>query len=327
LTSAALPTSLTFDRRAMGSPLRLTLVGHPADEAERAWSLASDEFEAAEQALSRFRDSSDLSAINRLAGTGRVVIVDRRLSAALVAADRAGRLTDGRFDARVLGDLERLGYRGAALTWPDTPADPPAGGAPPAAGTSRWLTVDPSSSAVAVARPVDLGGIGKGLALRWAWRRIVRAGCLEGGGGALLEAGGDLVAGGGAPQAGPWIVAIEDPTGGAEPLAMIGVERGAVTTSSTLVQRWSSGDGRQVHHLIDPATGEPGGAGLLSVTVAGPDPAWSEVWSKTLFLSGIAGIAALARARGLAAWWVDAAGRLEMTAAARHRTSWVAAED
>ncbi len=306
------------------------MVGRSAAEAKRAWSLASDEFEAAEQALSRFRDSSDLTAINRLAGTGTSRIVDRRLTAALIAADRAGRLTDGRFDARVLGDLDRLGYRGTPLTSPDTSAGPPADdlrGASPSAITRRWLAVDPRSSAVAVETPVDLGGIGKGLALRWAWRRIVRAGCLERGGGALLEAGGDLVAGGSAPQAGPWIVAIEDPTGGADPLAMIAVDRGAVTTSSTLLQRWSGRDGRQVHHLIDPKTGEPGGAGLLSVTVAGPDPAWAEVWSKSLFLAGMTGIATLARARGSAAWWVDAAGRLEMTAAARHRTSWVSGED
>ena len=43
---------------------------------------------------------------------------------------------------------------------------------------------------------------------------------------------------------------------------------------------------REVHHLIHPRTGEPGGDGLLAVTVAAPDPAWSEIWSKTLFLAG-----------------------------------------
>ena len=107
---------------------------------------------------------------------------------------------------------------------------------------------------------------------------------------------------------------------------MLHVTDGAVATSSTLVHRWTAADGRAVHHLIDPRTGEPGGAGLLAVTVAGPDPAWAEVWSKSLFLCGRDGIAALARTRGLAAWWVDADGRLEMTAAARARTIWVAGE-
>ena len=62
------------------------------------------------------------------------------------------------------------------------------------------------------------------------------------------------------------------------------------------------------------------------MTVVAPDPAWAEVWSKTLFLTGSAGIAATARARGLAAWWVGADRNLEMTPAARVRTVWVAAE-
>jgi thiamine biosynthesis lipoprotein len=62
------------------------------------------------------------------------------------------------------------------------------------------------------------------------------------------------------------------------------------------------------------------------VTVAGPDPAWAEVWSKTLFLGGRVAIAAEARSRGLAAWWVAHDGTLEMTAAARSLTTWVAAE-
>ncbi len=234
-------------------------------------------------------------------------------------------LTAGRFDARVLGDLERLGYPGA-----DLPADVAdrhrSANGPGDAIPARWLSIDHRADTVAIATPVDLGGIGKGLALRWAWRRVVRSGHMDRAGGGLLEAGGDLVAGGSAPQPGPWIVGIEDPTGGDGPLATVAVESGAVATSSTLVHRWTGDDGRPVHHLIDPRTGEPGGAGILAVTVAGPDPAWAEVWSKSLFLSGRAGIGSLARSRGLAAWWVDDGGRLEMTPAARARTGWVAAE-
>ena len=64
-------------------------------------------------ALSRFRADSELTALNRLAGTGRVVPVSWRLRTAVAAVHRAGRLTDGRFDARVLGALERIGEHGA----------------------------------------------------------------------------------------------------------------------------------------------------------------------------------------------------------------------
>jgi thiamine biosynthesis lipoprotein len=172
-----------------------------------------------------------------------------------------------------------------------------------------------------VDRPIDLGGIGKGLALRWAARRLDLHGTLS----YLLEAGGDLVARGAGPGGDGWRVGIEDPSGGGSPVAVIAARDLGVTTSSIGVHAWVV-DGRPVHHLLDPATGQPGGDGLLAVTVATADPAWAEVWSKTLFLAGHGGVAHLARARGLAAWWIATDGHVEMTPAARARTLWVAAE-
>jgi len=191
----------------------------------------------------------------------------------------------------------------------------------------RWLHRDPRSRAVAIAAPLDLGGIGKGLALRWALE-ILAAALPEldtGTAGALLEAGGDLVARGIAPQPGPWLIGIESPIANDE-VAVLELVDGAVCTSSISVHAWTTADGRVVHHLLDPRTGEPGGAGLVSVTVAGPDPAWAEVWSKTLFLEGLRGIGPRARGLGLAAWWIRDDGALEMTPAARVRTAWLAAE-
>ncbi len=147
----------------------------------------------------------------------------------------------------------------------------------------------------------------------------------RGAAGALLEAGGDLVARGAAPQPGPWLIGIESPLVDEE-IAVVGLDAGAVCTSSIGVHAWTTADGRAVHHLLDPRTGEPGGAGLVSVTVAATDPAWAEVWSKALFLEGSRGIAPRARALGLAAWWIAEDGAMEMTAAARARTAWVAGE-
>ena len=91
------------------------------------------------------------------------------------------------------------------------------------------------------------------------------------------------------------------------------------------VNRWWR-DGRVVHHLLDPRTGEPANDGLLAVTVAAPDPAWAEVWSKALYLAGRPTIANEARSRGIAAWWITDDGALEMTPAARALTIWVAGE-
>lgn len=303
-----------FESRAMGSPLRLTVAGAREQAGARhAWDAVRAEFEACEAAMSRFRESSEMTALNRAVGSAAAFAdrprrPSRRLERALVAADRAHRITDGRFDPRVVRDLERLGDVAAPQV-----AGALAGDRDPSAPVAVRTT-----AGVAISAAVDLGGIGKGLALRWA-ARLVRALPCDG---FLLEAGGDIVAGGAAPGGGPWQVGIEDPHGGKLPLAVIAAGEAAVATSSIRIRRWMV-HGRSVHHLIDPRTGEPGGDGLASVTVAAADPAWAEVWSKALFLEGRRGIAELGRARGLAAWWVTSGSNLEMTAAARVRTVWV----
>ena len=322
---AAVVRMTAFEGRAMGSPLRLTLVT-TAPDPDGAWDALRDVFELAEEAMSRFRDTSELTRLNRSAGSGRMVVPSARLRIALAAAERARRVTNGRFDARVLGALDRLGYRGASLV-PAAAAGEVDGGerAAGTAGAGGMPSVRRSGRRrVAIDAPLDLGGIGKGLTLRWAAARLDRLGWTD----FLLEAGGDLVARGRPTDAAAWTVGVEDPAGTVEPLAAIAVPPpgGAVATSSVRVHRWAVG-GRAVHHLLDPSTGEPGGGGLLSATVAGPDPAWAEVWSKSLFLAGANAIAAEARARGLAAWWVDEAGVVGMTPAARQRSAWVAGED
>jgi thiamine biosynthesis lipoprotein len=300
----------------MASPLRLTAL-HDASRldtvarsAERAWDAVRTEFEAAEAEMSRFRESSDLMHLNRAAGSGRPVRVPRRLEHALVAADRANRVTDGRFDPRVLKDLVRLGYPGAPLA--DIDDRRPDLGRVVHRVRPGELTTD---------QPIDLGGIGKGLALRWAAALVERHGVRR----FLLEAGGDLVARGPGPDGDPWLIGIEDPAGGSDALAAVAVQDGALATSSVRLRSWVQ-DGRRVHHLLDPRTGEPADHGLRAVTVHGPDPAWAEVWSKTLFIGGLALIVSDARALGLAAWWVGDDGALEMTPAARARTAWVATE-
>ena len=300
----------------MGSPLRLTV---PAGRrAGAAWRAVVAEFAASDLAMSRFRSDSEATSLARSAGVGTAIPVGRRLERAVIAADRARRVTGGRFDPRILSDLERLGEHGAPIDGAPIAVD----AGPERAWRGRAVVRRPALGRLQVDHPIDLGGIGKGLALRWAAARITALGIAD----FLLDAGGDIVVRGEAPSDGPWRVAVEDPGGGEEPMAVLEPDPGAVATSSIRRRHWSTADGRPVHHLIDPRTGEPSDGGLLAVTVAGPDPAWAEVWSKALFLGGRAEAGPEARRRGLAAWWITVEGRLEMTPAARGRTVWVRGE-
>jgi FAD:protein FMN transferase len=311
-----------YERSAMGSPLRLQIHGElSATQGEGAWNRASEDIEATEQALSRFRDDSELTLLNRAIPRPEPVATTRRLYRALAEAERAWRVTGGWFDPRILRDLERMGYRGVPQGAAVSAADDDGSDARSTWRRRPWLVRHPRRHMIELLEPVDLGGIGKGLALRWAWHAL----SLPRSVGALLEAGGDLVLGGPTSDGGPWMVGIEDPAGAPGPLAVTALRGGALCTSSVRINHWVGDDGRPLHHLVDPRTGQPGGAGLLAVSVAAADPAWAEVWSKTLFLLGRSRMGDAARRRGLAAWWVEADGSLHMTPAARPLTAWTAA--
>ena len=312
----------------MASPLRLTIAqGGLRDDVagviiDTAWTILRATFEVAEVAMSRFSEDSELTRLNRRSPLASPI--SRPLERALSAAHRANRVTGGRFDPRIIDALERIGYTGVPQ---GSTARAGMAGADEQ-GPEPILARRGRTGEVSLPRPLDLGGIGKGLALRWAATALDSSlvGAEEPAIGYLVDAGGDIVGRGSPGGSEPWLVAIEDPAGGPDPVAVVTVrDGGAIATSSIRRLRWER-DGRTVHHLIDPRTSEPGGDGLASVTVAGPDPAWAEVWSKALFLEGADGIAGTARACGFAAWWVTTDGHLEMTPAGRARTAWVAAE-
>ncbi len=166
--------------------------------------------------------------------------------------------------------------------------------------------------------PVDLGGIGKGLAVRWASQSLRGAGR-----GHLVDAGGDCECVGQAVEGGPWRVAVEDPRGGTDPVAVLALSDAAVATSSVRIRHWQAG-GRDVHHLIDPDTGLPGGEGLLAVTVVDTNSADAEVWSKVLFLTGRRGVAATAEHLGVAALWVTDDGQVAASRPMQDRLLWTA---
>ena len=258
------------------------------------------------RSCTRFDPTSPLMLAN--ADPGSWTAVPPCCLEALLEAYRAYIASGGRFDPRVLEDLVALGYDRSM----DFGAGEPA--AAPAASVARgrnepWRPAfRRSTGEVRLGdRPVDLGGIGKGLAVRWA-AEALRAASPD----HLVDAGGDCWCGGSAPDGGPWRVGIEEPAGGTTPVAVLELSDRACATSSTRVRRWHAGRDT-VHHLIDPGTGRPGGEGLAAVTVVASDPADAEVWAKVLFLSGRDGIAGQARRRGLAALWVGTDHHVDTT--------------
>ena len=293
----------------------------PTDAAPDAIEAVEDMFRRIERVCTRFDPGSDLMRAN--AAGSSWTTVDPECLAAVRLAYEAHVRTSGLFDPRVLQTLEALGY--------DRSLDFDAGevrteGAAPGMPATAWQpTFDEAASALIVGDcPIDLGGIGKGYAVRRGFE--ILAGGRVGRGG-LVEAGGDLATFGVAPRrpdgGRSWRASVEDPRGGDRPVAMIDVTDAAAATSSVRLRQWRA-SGADVHHLIDPATGQPSTSELLAVTVVGVDPAWAEVWTKVGFLKGAQVIGDFMELAGLAALWVDAAGGIHVSTAMQPRVLWIA---
>jgi thiamine biosynthesis lipoprotein len=196
---------LTFGAMGTACSATVTMGARDAWSAERALAAGRSEVAACERALSRFVPGSDLSRLN--AAPGEWVQVDPRLVAALAAALDARAATAGRYDPTVLPALMAAGYdRSFEQLRPRLPLPLDgwrAGAAIELDREARLARIEPGTA-------VDLGGIGKGFAAARAVAAMLAAWPLMPG--ALVDLGGDLAVRGCAPDAGPWRIAVADPT-------------------------------------------------------------------------------------------------------------------
>lgn len=255
--------------RAMGSSAEILIL----DGDERIATRAQHRIEQLEARWSRFRPSSEVSAINAASG-GAIAVSEDTLLLARRAVD-AHRLTGGRFDATMLPALEALGYDRSFEeigTVAAAPFHAMRGGGLLIDLVGRTVSVMPGSG-------FDPGGIGKGLAADLVARDVLDAGAR----GVLVNLGGDLRAAGDAPDDG-WIVRVEDPFD-AEVRAELMIRDTAVATSTSARRSWMRGATR-VHHLLDPQTQAPADAGLVQVTVIADEGWFAEACTKAIFVAG-----------------------------------------
>lgn len=310
------PAAVIGTVRAMASDV--TLFGRPGDDrsaADPVVARALDVFPAVHAACTRFDPTSPLMEANTRPDAWHDV--PAVLLYAVRAAHRAYLATGGRFDPRVLDDLVRLGYD-RSLPFEDggvTTGGAVSGREAPGPWTPRFRSGRRLQLHLGGV-PVDLGGIAKSLAVRWSTDLLAAE--LDD---FLLDAGGDCYCSGTGPEDDGWRVAVEDPAGGQRPVAVLALRDVGCATSSTRLRRWRAGDA-PAHHLIDPATGRPGGEGLAAVTVVAPDTADAEVVAKDLFLRGAPGIAEAAARSGVAALWVTSDGDVAASAALAPHVVW-----
>jgi thiamine biosynthesis lipoprotein len=247
---------------SIGTTAQVTVLD--PDALGTAVALVEDELAALDLACSRFRDDSELAALNRSAG--RPFRAGSLLVDALTAALEAAELTDGDVDPTVGRALDGLGWdRDFAVVV--SRGERPSIDVVPAGGW-RSVTVDRERGIVRIppGLTLDLGATAKAFcADRCAARVAAHTGA-----GTLVSLGGDVSLAGPAPEGG-WAIRVTDDHRARDgaPGQTISLASGGLATSSTTVRRWRAGSAER-HHIVDPRTGLPAREVWRTVSVAAP---------------------------------------------------------
>ncbi len=245
-------------------------------------------FASFEKRLSRFDPDSELSRLNaceREAFQASPTLIDA-VEVALWAAE----VTGGLYDPTILSKLERAGYdrsfekvAGAVpFTFSPSPSAPPARARafmPP----FNFRSVQLNRAGKKIYKPagvrLDLGGIGKG------WTVDRAADRLQGLGPFLINAGGDIFAYQTPPGKKGWEIDLIHPLKPELFMARVYLQHQALATSTIAKRRWQQ-NGRVMHHLIDPRTGQPAQTRALSVSVIADRTSMAEVYAKVALILG-----------------------------------------
>jgi thiamine biosynthesis lipoprotein len=262
---------------------------------------------------SRFREHSALNLVN--ARAGRPTPVPKLLVDLVAAALDAAADTDGAVDPTLGLAMQRIGYDRdiAALTADNRTVVVPAAADLPHPGRWRAVRLHREAGLLTVPRgaALDLGATAKA----WTADHAAQTLAARYGTAVLVELGGDLAVAGHYPDG--WCIQIAEREGGAGQLVL--VRRGGLTTSTTTVRTWRQ-HGRAMHHIVDPATGQPADGPWRTATVAADSALAANVASTAAIVKGDAAVEWLER-RGLAARLVGRDGTVHTT------ERWPAARD
>ena len=205
-----------------------------------------------DETCSRFRADSELTRVNRSAGTE--VTISPLLAEAVRVALRAAETTGGIVDPTVGRSLRLLGYDRTFTIVRSRDSVTMRVGYAPAPGWRRVEFDDETRTLRLEAdTELDLGATAKALAAdRAAQAAATRTGC-----GVLVSLGGDIAVAGAPPEGGwPVLIADDHRVRLDGPGPVVSIASGGLATSSTEVRRWRVGE-VELHHIVDPRTGMP----------------------------------------------------------------------
>jgi thiamine biosynthesis lipoprotein len=246
------------ERSLMGTRFRIDVIVADADRGESAIAAAFAEIDSLDEALSNWSESSQISAVNRAAGSSPMV-VGHGLMTVLDRALSISGLTDGAFDITFASCDGLWSVRERRV-----PTDEEIAACLPHVDY-RLVALNQQMSAVYLAdaeMQIGIAGLAKGYRVDRAAQVLERNGIAD----YVVDGGGDMrVASSAAAK--PWEIDVEDPRRIGQSLGVVALSAGAIATSGDY-QWYFERDGIRYHHIIDPATGYPARRSTSATVIA-----------------------------------------------------------
>lgn len=282
----------------MGTLLEVTVWEGDTARAHAALTAARAAVFRVDTLMSVYKPQSDLSVVNRRAGTDTATVVDPETAGVLAEALRVAELSGGALDVTVGPLVEAWGfYRHRGEVPPPAVRDSIA----PLVGWRR-VHFDPARRTVRLplrGMRLDFGGIAKGYAVDRGVEALRARGIRSG----MVDLGGNFRVFGRPPAGDRWVVGVRDPRDPEEVLATVSIDSGAIATSGDYEQFFVH-EGVRYSHIFDPRTRWPS-RGIAAVSVIAPTALSTDALSKPFFVLGVErGCALAATLPGVEVVWV-----------------------
>ena len=259
----------TMQMFCMDTVMDIQIYGENKDEALHS---VSDELYRIEALLDRKSNESDIYKLNnrKEAETETVKLLEKLL--------KVSEKTDGAFDITVTPVMDLWGFYDKNYNVPESEEIENA----LKSVDYRNVVINGNKISLLNNAKLDMGGVGKGYASDKAAHILKKYEIKS----AMLNLGGNVYAHGRRSDGKLWRVGVANPfdANGKEALT-IEVEDKAVVTSGGY-RRYFEENGKEYHHIINPATGYPAESDIKSVTVISESGTYADAYSTAFFVMG-----------------------------------------
>lgn len=302
---------LRDEQPIMGTAVRVELWHEDEAAGKAAIGAVMEEMRRIDRLMSTYKESSEISRVNREA-VARPVLISRELLELIQRSLEISELTGGAFDITYASAGHLYDFRRKVK-----PSEQALAEALPAI-SYRHVALDRDKGTIHFLRPgvrIDLGGIAKGHAVDRSIGLLHAHGIAQ----AIVSAGGDsrII---GDHRGRPWVVGVRDPRREGTVATVLPLVNVAVSTSGDY-ERYFEAEGVRYHHIINPKSGRPV-AGVRSATVIGADSTTTDALSTSVFVMGVAkGLALIESLPDVEGIIIDDQGRLHYSSGLLRRQS------